>query len=83
LQAHNLARLAPILSRYEKPSIAFWLGDASGGAITHRSKLGGLPLLPPGFEWPRKAATGVNGNPRMYEDCAVRARCNWLGAPTC
>ena len=53
LETHNLGHLAPLLSRYEKPSIAFWLSDAAEGATIHRSKLGGLPLLPLGFEWPR------------------------------
>lgn len=56
LQEYSLGHLAPLLSRYEKPSIAFWLSDASDGATTHRSKLGGLPLLPSGFEWPRSQA---------------------------
>jgi len=56
LQEYNLGNLAPILSRYEKPSIAFWLSDASAEALIPRSKLGGLPLLPSGFEWPRSGA---------------------------
>jgi uncharacterized protein YwqG len=56
LQTYNLGHLAGILSRYEKPSIAFSLGDAPEGTTTHRSKLGGLPLLPSGFEWPHSHA---------------------------
>lgn len=50
LEEYDLGRFASILSRYEKPAIAFWLSDAPAQSI---SKLGGLPLLPAGFEWPR------------------------------
>lgn len=68
LQQHNLGHLAPILSRYEKPSIAFWLGAASEGVPTYPSKLGGLPLLPTRFEWPHTKARPLDF--LLQIDCA-------------
>jgi len=68
LQTYELGHLAPLLSRYEKPSIAFWGGEVPEGVATHRSKLGGLPLLPSGFEWPRTAARPLDF--LLQIDCA-------------
>ena len=51
LKQHDLARLAPILTKIEKPAIGFGLSKPSD-ASTSRSRLGGNLLLPRGYEWP-------------------------------
>ena len=68
LQTYELGHLAPVLSRYEKPSIAFWGHEAPEGDAIHRSNLGGLPLLPKGFEWPANAARPLDF--LLQIDCA-------------
>ena len=52
LEEYELGRLASVLDRFEKRAIAFRLSTRSGQTPT-RSKLGGLPLLPSRFGWPR------------------------------
>lgn len=52
LERYDLNHLAEWLTRFEKKAIAFSLTKSLETEAT-RSKLGGLPLLPPDFIWPR------------------------------
>jgi uncharacterized protein YwqG len=53
LLAHfNLSQFADLITRFERPAVGFNLSEPPGG-FTGRSKLGGRPLLPANFVWPR------------------------------
>jgi uncharacterized protein YwqG len=54
LEQFQLGEFASRLESYEKPAIAFQLSDQTATSST-RSKLGGLPLLPTSYSWPRSS----------------------------
>ncbi len=59
LDDYELGRLADVLARFEKRAIAFRLSERSGPAAT-RSRLGGRPLLPSHFDWPRSTERSLD-----------------------
>ena len=52
LEKYELSHLADLLQRFEKQAIAFQLSPPNARSVG-RSRLGGLPLLPPQYDWPR------------------------------
>jgi len=59
LDAYDLGRLADVLPRFEQRAVAFSLSRPSR-QVTTRSRLGGRPLLPPSFAWPRSTERALD-----------------------
>ena len=52
LEEYQLSHLAGLLQRFERSAVAFQLSPRNERSVG-RSRLGGLPLLPPQYDWPR------------------------------
>lgn len=51
LKHFDLLRFETLIERFEKPAVAFHLSETKTSSDAC-SRLGGLPLLPPNYEWP-------------------------------
>lgn len=51
----GLARASEVIANHQLPAIALWTLEPHLSSEQNRSRLGGAPLLPPGFEWPSRA----------------------------